>query len=541
MKLTPFMDALLIPKRLRPCKRGKDWTYYEVRMKEVCLRMHSELPPTKVWGYEGQVPGPVIEAKRGECVKVKWINHLPEEHFLPVDHTLHGAGENMPEVRTVVHLHGAEVQANSDGYPEDWFTKDFKQTGPGFEHEVYEYPNRQRATTLWYHDHAIGITRLNVYAGLAGMYIIREGYEKMLGLPSGPYEIPLIISDKGFNEDGSLFYPRNVSDPPPSGYPDPSVTPGEAFDFITVNGKVWPHLEVEPRKYRFRILNASNERFYRMALDSNQPFFQIGSDGGLLESPVELSEITIAPSERVDVIIDFSKLPVGTSIVMTNSARVPFDFGAPPDPETTGKIMQFRVVELEKRDKSIIPPFLSYIKRYHEYSADKVRDISLDVTNDSYGRLKFLLSNKGFMEPVTEKPHLNDIEVWRMFMGYLQGSFLILLRLDGISQYPPWKPSIYRDRPNTIFMPVNNSIILFLSKKNRECQKPRVSPGFLYGIALFSRKLPDSFPPHSEISFYLLYCLLPLTALLYKSLRDNNTLKGYSQFFLTSNQLSPAA
>lgn len=413
MELTPFVDALPIPRYLGPLERNRHFTYYEVTMREFFYQMHSELNPTKVWGYEGQVPGPVIEAQRGECLHVKWINELPEEHFLPIDRTIHGAGDHMPDVRTVVHLHGAEVEPDSDGYPEAWFTRGFNQTGPRFECEVYKYPNSQRATTLWYHDHAVGITRLNVYAGLAGMYIIRDEHERLLNLPAGNYEIPLIIMDRSFNEDGSLFYPRTLDNPPP-GLPDPSITPGVAGDFILVNGKIWPYLEVEQRKYRFRILNASNERFYRMKLDSGQSFIQIGSDGGLLETPVVLDEITIAPAERVDVIVDFSDQPVGTNIVLTNSANTPFDFGAPPDPETTGRIMQFRVIEITSPDTSSIPRFLSSIKRYKECDAARIRDITLDVTPDKYNRLKFLLSNRGFMDKITEKPHLGDIEIWRI-------------------------------------------------------------------------------------------------------------------------------
>ncbi|MGI6317849.1 MAG: multicopper oxidase domain-containing protein [Firmicutes bacterium] len=414
MELTPFIDALPIPEYLRPLERHKQFTYYEVTMKEFFHQMHSELPgPTKVWGYEGKFPGPVIEAERGERVRVKWINDLPEEHFLPIDRTIHGSGDSMLDVRTVVHLHGAEVESDSDGYPDAWFTKGYKHVGPRFEREVYEYPNNQRAATLWYHDHAIGITRLNVYAGLAGLYIIRDHQERVHNLPAGNYEIPLIIMDKSFNDDGSLFYPRTVNNPPPN-FPDPSITPGVAGDCILVNGKVWPYLEVEPRKYRFRILNASNERFYRMKLDSGQSFIQIGSDGGLLERPVKLKEITIAPAERVDVIIDFSQQVVGSRIILNNTANTPFDFGAPPDPETTGKIMQFRVVELKSPDTSNIPRFLSNIVRFQESDAERIRDITLDVRPDQYNRLKFFLNNRGFMENLTEKPRLGDIEIWRI-------------------------------------------------------------------------------------------------------------------------------
>lgn len=159
--------------------------------------------------------------------------------------------------------------------------------------------------------------------GYAGMYIIRDDEERSLNLPSGRYEIPLVIQDRSFNEDGSLFYPRNVDNPGPD-YPDPSVTPGVAGDKILVNGMVWPYLEVEQRKYRFRILNGSNERFYRMRLSNGSPFIQIGSDGGLLEKPVIMNEIIIAPAERVDVIINFADVEVGTNIVLTNDAENPY-------------------------------------------------------------------------------------------------------------------------------------------------------------------------------------------------------------------------
>jgi len=415
MELTPFIDALPIPSVIKPKERNKYFTYYEVSMKEFFHQFHAELPHTKVWGYEGQIPGPTFEVEQGERVHVKWINELPNVHFLPVDHSIHGSGMHMPEVRTVVHLHGAAVEADSDGHPEAWFTKDFEKCGPRFSRKVYTYTNNQRAAALWYHDHALGITRLNVYAGLAGMYIIRNEHESSLNLPAGKYEVPLVIQDKSFNDDGSLFYPRtvNVPDPPPD-FPDPSITPGFAGDFIVVNGKVWPYFEVEQRKYRFRALNASNERFFRLKIDSGQPFILIGSDGGLLQKPVVLNEITLGPAERADFIIDFSNQPVGSHIVITNTARTPFDFGAPPDPRTTGIVMQFRVIEATEPDTSVVPQFLSEIKRYNECEAKRVRDISLDVVQDDFGRLKFLLNSHEFMDGITEDPAIGDLEIWRI-------------------------------------------------------------------------------------------------------------------------------
>lgn len=415
MKLRPFIDKLPIPRVLAPKERCKDSTYYEVEMQEFLHQFHSCLSPTKVWGYEGQVPGPTIEVEEGENTYVQWKNSLPDKHFLPVDHTLHGAHEGMPETRTVVHLHGASVEPDSDGYPGAWFTKDFQKCGPCFSRRVYEYPNQQPATALWYHDHALGITRLNVYAGLAGMYIIRSDQERSLNLPSGIYEIPLIIQDKSFNPDGSLFYPKTVTvqNPPPD-FPEVSITPGFAGDTIIVNGKAWPYLEVEQRKYRFRILNASNERFYRMKLDSGQDFIQIGSDGGLLHRPVWLKEIIIAPSERVDVVLDFTNQPIDTKIRITNTARTPFDFGQPPDPLTDGLIMEFRVIQRTSDDTSSVPECLNTIKKYKERDADITRDVTLNVALDRYNRLLFLLNNHEFMDGVSEDPAIGDLEMWRI-------------------------------------------------------------------------------------------------------------------------------
>lgn len=415
MELTPFLDPLPIPRVLKPLEQNNDGSYYEVRMTEFQHSFHSELPLTKVWGYEGQLPGPTIEVEEGQCTRVQWMNNLPDKHFLPIDRTLHGSSEHYPDVRTVVHLHGAEVEPESDGYPEAWFTANFKKCGPRFVDRIYCYPNNQRPTTLWYHDHAVGITRLNVYAGLAGLYIIRNEQERALNLPSGIYEIPLVIQDKTFNDDGSLFYPSTVNVPnPPPNFPNPSITPGFAGDTILVNGKAWPYLEVEQRKYRFRILNASNERFYRMSLDSGQSFTQIGTDGGLLQRPVRVDEITIGPSERADVIIDFTNQPVNSNIILTNTARTPFDFGAPPDPETTGMIMQFNVIARSANDTSAVPEFLSIIRRHDECESTRTRDITFHVTQDSFNRLRFLLNNQDFMDGVTEDPIVGDVEVWRI-------------------------------------------------------------------------------------------------------------------------------
>ena len=185
---------------------------------------------------------------------MEWVNALPNEHFLPMDRTIHGAEADKPAVRTVVHLHGAKTGPESDGYPEDWIV-------PG-KSSLYYYPNQQDAAMLWYHDHALGINRLNVYAGLLGTFFIRDSVEDALNLPKGKYELPLILYDRLLTHEGQLLYPVS---------PDPqSPWVPEIFgNAILVNGKLFPYLDVEPRKYRFRVLNGSNARFYNLSFVEN--------------------------------------------------------------------------------------------------------------------------------------------------------------------------------------------------------------------------------------------------------------------------------
>ena len=196
MPLKKFVDALPIPSVLKATEKIDGIPFYKVTMKQVQQKLHRDLPRTTVWGYNGLYPGPTFEARRNDPIFVKWENKLPFEHLLPVDRTIHGAEPDKPSVRTVVHLHEGRVRPESDGYPEAWFTRDFENVGPKFVNKVYFYPNCQRPATLWYHDHALGITRLNVYAGLAGFYILRDKEEEKLNLPSGKFEVPLVIQDR---------------------------------------------------------------------------------------------------------------------------------------------------------------------------------------------------------------------------------------------------------------------------------------------------------------------------------------------------------
>jgi len=396
-----FVDELPRPQIAKPIRKINGHDYYEVEMKAAYHSFHSLFPPTYIWGYNGLYPGPTFEVRKDETILVKWINKLPTKHFLPLDLTLHGAIDS-PEVRTVVHLHGANVAPDSDGHPEAWFTRNYEYTGKKFSRKIYKYTNHQQGATLWYHDHSLGTTRLNVYAGLAGFYLIRDSFEEKLELPKGRYEIPILIQDKSFNEDGSLFYP----DAPP--FPvrvRPSVVPAFNGNTIVVNGKLWPYLRVEPRKYRLRILNGSNTTAYNLSLENNLEFYQIGTDGGLLPNPVKLTSILLEPAERADLIIDFSTLK-GQTILLKNTLD--------QDPHKS-VIMQFRVnLPLKEKDNSKIPESLRPLDPLKEEMAAKTRNLSLSATTDEYGRPMLMLNNRMWTDPVTENPEYDSIEVWNI-------------------------------------------------------------------------------------------------------------------------------
>jgi spore coat protein A len=455
--LTKFVDELQIPATMTTNNGMNGVPLYDVTMQRFKKKLHRDLPPTTLWGYNGQYPSPTFEVRRGQPIAVKWQNDLAGTHFLPIDHTIHGAEANLPEVRTVVHLHGMKDMPDSDGYPEAWFTNGFRQKGPYFTNQIYRYPNDQQATTLWYHDHALGITRLNVYAGLGGgLYLLRDDHEDSLRLPSGQYEIPLVIQDRFFSRDGSLLYP--VQTP---GDPDPRVPPvwiPEFFgDTVLVNGMVWPFVEVEPRKYRFRILNASNARFYRMTLQESSVtgqrlgrpgpvFHQIGSDGGLLPAPVTRTQLLIAPAERQDVVIDFSGLE-GKSFVLDNDAKAPFPDGedvVPPD------VMLFKVNQrLRGPDRSRLPATLNSVPSINPASAVATRDLVLSELDSALpfeNPIMAMINDAHWDDPVTENPKAGSIEIWRIInttgdahpihIHLVQFQILDRRHFD-IAQYPP--------------------------------------------------------------------------------------------------------
>lgn len=414
-------DPSTIPKFVDPVKKPptaiprpkKDYpagSYYEINMLKAKHQFHKNFPYTEIWGYNGITPGPTIEAKKDVTTYVKYLNKLPYKHFLPIDYSLHGVN-NSPDVRTVVHLHGANVATASDGHPEAWYTRNYDVTGPMFKQQVHAYTNHQPGTTMWYHDHAMGVTRLNVVAGLAGFYLLRDVSEERLKLPKGDYEIPLLIQDRSFNEDGSIFYPTELAPPFPLPVPDqlplpnPTITLGYVGNTIVVNGKVWPFLEVEPRKYRFRILNGSNRRSYILRLSNNEVLYQIGTDGGFLAQTTEISKAEISPAERIDVIIDFTNFENQEVLLMNDDEEFA--------DEHTNIIMKFNVtLPLKEKDTSEIPTLLEPSMDLHEHHAHTIRNLPLTTTLDRYGRLMLLLGDRMYHDPATEKPSLDSIEIW---------------------------------------------------------------------------------------------------------------------------------
>jgi spore coat protein A len=358
--------------------------YYRLAARPLETKVHRDMKPTRWWALGGSVPGPTIETRSGLGVLIEWANELPLQHFLPIDHKLHGAEVDKPQVRTVVHLHGAKAPPESDGYPEDWVV-------PG-KSNLYHYPNRQDAAMLWYHDHAMGINRLNIYAGLMGVYLVRDSVEDALNLPNGKYEIPLVIFDRLFTLDHQLLYPV-------SGNPDAPWVPEVFGNAVLVNGKLFPYLGVEPRRYRFRVLNGSNGRFYHLSLGDGVRFSQIGTDQGLLPAPVPLTSLVIAPGERADLIVDFSEHR-GEEIILKSDSFV---------------IMQFRVSAKRVADPSSLPASLRPVPKMTEPEAIKRRELTLNEYDNLVGEpMVMLLNGTYWHQPITENPSLNTTEIWSL-------------------------------------------------------------------------------------------------------------------------------
>jgi spore coat protein A len=470
--LTKYLDPLPVPVTAQPVDKTPTSKYYEIKMTQVKQKLHSQLPPTTLWGYDGLFPGPTIEARSNETVLVKWINNLNTSSYLipaAFDPSLHGTDNFEPENKTVVHVHGARVPSQWDGHPEAWFTPNFTKTGPGFATQVYQYPNKQEACSLWYHDHALGQTRLNIYAGLVGLYNLRDDFEDSLNLPQGPYEVPLLIQDRIFDTDGALLYPsRFPADAP--GQPGPWL-PEFFGNIILVNGKIWPYLEVEPRKYRFRLYNGSNARFYNLRINTQPdpgsrvalPFYQIGSDQGFLSAALPLDNILLAPGERADIVVDFSEIS-GNTLYLTNDATAPFPSGDAPDLDSTAQIMQFRVTKpLNGKDTSSLPSRLREVERLEARNALTVRDVAFrEYSHAETGEPTIVLFNgRRWNQPIVDKPKLGSTEIWNL-INTTEDSHPIHLHLvkfqlldrqpfDWESYLTAWNPSrIPGEGPNPI-------------------------------------------------------------------------------------------
>jgi len=535
--ITKYVTPLVIPPPMpgRRAPRRAQVDYYEIAVRQFQQQiLPLDLPVTTVWSYGARnapasfnYPAFTIEARWRRPVRVKWINDLVDEngnylpHLLPVDQTVHwanppggvagrdGRGTDQAPyagpVPIVTHLHGGHSTQESDGYPEAWFLPAANNIPAGFARvgsfyapfrqlaeasfgqqwtpgsAVFQYDNDQAAATLWYHDHTLGMTRSNVYAGPAGFYLVRggpgdavggtlPGPAPQLGDPPGTryYEIPIAIQDRSFNMDGSLFYPGDraffeglepsqlqipfIPDAACDGPSDisPIFNPEFFGNTIVVNGRTWPFLEVEQRRYRFRFLNGCNSRFLILKLSNELPFWQIGAEGGFLPAPVELEQLLMGPAERADVIVDFTNVSVGTEIILRNlGPDEPFGGGEPPgdfdsaDPETTGQVMQLRVVAASGVDTSTPPnqlvlPAITPLPvetntrqvSLNEEDSQTVLvsevdgNIVLDCANgEPFGPRHALLGTVSggngvplqWDDPITENPALGATEVWEMY------------------------------------------------------------------------------------------------------------------------------
>jgi spore coat protein A, manganese oxidase len=355
-RVRPFRVPLAIPPVLRPVRRAGGRDYYVTTMRRASARI---LPGrrTRIWGFDGLFPGPTIKAKRGRPVVVRRVNRLG----LPLS----------------THLHGGKVPPGSDGHPLDLIA-------PG-EYQDYIYPNDQDAATLWYHDHTHHRTSRNNYMGLAGFYLIEDEEEEELNLPKGRFDVPLILQDRTFGRNGQLRFVRDHDE--------------VVGDTILVNGRPVPFFEVGNRRYRFRILNGSHTRPYVLALDNGAPLVQIGTDQGLLSAPVPVPSIELWPSERAEVVIDFSRFPLGTQLVLQHQ-----DPAGPSDAEP---VMRFDVAR-EEDDPSSLPPLLRPAERLVSDGIEREWELSQDVRTG-----KWLINGKRFNpRRIDAEPRLGQTEVW---------------------------------------------------------------------------------------------------------------------------------
>lgn len=411
LKLTKYLDPVPLPGAGIVVATPSGTNEYAFVQKEISRQLHPQLPPTPLWAYDdgsglaGQAGsfGMAVVGHSGTALDVSFENNLPSTYpdWIPVDTQLTPTHDKV--VRLMTHLHGGFVAAASDGNP--------AVTPNGFvngETQHVHYTNQQPqmpAELLWFHDHGLGATRLNVFAGLAAAYILYDesdtgGPANANGLPSGPYEIPLVVQDRQFNADGTFLYPTSDIS---------GVTwIGEYFgDVMLVNGKVWPFLEVEPRLYRFRILNGCNARILNLDIGGAR-MWQIGAEGGMWDQPVPVTQLVLAPAERADVLVDFSQIPARTTHVKNSKPPSPVSNPAPP----LAAVMQIRVGKTTPVAPSI-PTTLVGGRRADLHDPVRTRYITLneiDVDEPSW----FLNLNGVHFEdgPVTEAPEVGTVEDW---------------------------------------------------------------------------------------------------------------------------------
>ncbi len=373
---------------------------------------------TEVWGYEGVFPGPTIVSRSGRRTVVEHRNELP--------------------VPVVVHLHGGKTPPEHDGYPTDlilprsgWDTRGGHAGDVTEGSRVYEYPLEQAAATLWYHDHRMDFTGPQVYKGLAGFHIVHDDEEEALPLPKGDRDVPLMICDRAFDEDGSFLYPARSPDLAGEPGVDNQYMSGVLGDAILVNGAPWPYMEVANVRYRLRLLNASNARRYELALDpppeDGASFTQIGSDGGLLGAPLGHERIEIAPAERFDVVVDFSAYSVGTEVVLVNG----YGEGG------TAEVMRFRVTS-EATDDTEVPEVLSDFRQLTRASAATERRVRFSREGrNTHGPGPNLWTINGETfdpERIDFEIPLDSTEVWRLTTNVHHPVHLHLVRFQVLSR-----------------------------------------------------------------------------------------------------------
>jgi spore coat protein A len=399
----PFLDPATLTRFTAPLPVPPIWTGAQLSANGLTMapalhQFHPQMGPTPTWGYGGaSLLGPTIEVQRGAPLSYVARNQLGT-HPLTVDPALHGPdmADDQHFPRAAVHLHGGYTEAASDGGPLDTFL-------PG-EERTYHYANDQQAGTIWYHDHGLGITRLNVYAGLAGFYLVRDGAAEA-GLPSGPYEIPIAIQDRRFLVDSGagtnpLFYP--------------SPWEPEFFgDVAVVNGAAWPNLDVARGWYRFRLLNGSSSRFYHLRMRPTAPMYQLGTDSGLLAAPVRLNGIVLAPGERADVAVDFSRMRPGARLTLVNIGLPP-DVESPAEPPI-GEIMQFTVTA-ELGFQGPLPASFGPFTRLSPSAAVRQRNVLLtEIIDPQSGEpLMALLNARPWDTTDIERPTVDTVEQWNI-------------------------------------------------------------------------------------------------------------------------------